>query len=320
MTTVHHVPPFGGCRCDPDVVGDCPADALCSWRQVGRSHPRQRQGRRPRREQRRFGGCGARIGLGAGASARDLCWGRHSGALLGRPSSRVQARSRPSAGGGLSPQPSNVVYTWAAPQPSANTGGGRSGFGENNSPGRYPSNRGYCPALPPKTGLSSSPSSTTTRWNGRGCPVRLRTVPGVRAYGLRRRIVASWNCGNDCCAVALVEPIRRGMHYHAWLRSGQMFGMKATRFQDRTVAHRWAARQRPDKADRLVLSCVECPRPARSRRRPPAWGRIARDVAAAVGLPVVDVRHGAHSRFPGHALTPTGVMAIRCKQFHLPDL
>ena len=31
-------------------------------------------------------------------------------------------------------------------------------------------------------------------------------------------------------------------------------------------------------------------------------------------------RMGAHSRFPGHALTPTGVMAIRCKQFHLPDL
>ena len=30
--------------------------------------------------------------------------------------------------------------------------------------------------------------------------------------------------------------------------------------------------------------------------------------------------NGAHSRFPGHALTPTGVMAIRCKQFHLPDL
>ena len=31
-------------------------------------------------------------------------------------------------------------------------------------------------------------------------------------------------------------------------------------------------------------------------------------------------RARAHSRFPGHALTPTGVMAIRCKQFHLPDL
>ena len=40
-----------------------------------------------------------------------------------------------------------------------------------------------------------------------------------------------------------------------------------------------------------------------------------------VALGAVGVRsHGAHSRFPGHALTPTGVMAIRCKQFHLPDL
>ena len=48
-----------------------------------------------------------------------------------------------------------------------------------------------------------------------------------------------------------------------------------------------------------------------------------------VGLDAVDRRtndgvvqglEGAHSRFPGHALTPTGVMAIRCKQFHLPDL
>ena len=42
-------------------------------------------------------------------------------------------------------------------------------------------------------------------------------------------------------------------------------------------------------------------------------------------LPLRPVRRGsplerAHSRFPGHALTPTGVMAIRCKQFHLPDL
>ena len=38
-------------------------------------------------------------------------------------------------------------------------------------------------------------------------------------------------------------------------------------------------------------------------------------------LVVIDEAHKwAHSRFPGHALTPTGVMAIRCKQFHLPDL
>ncbi len=37
-------------------------------------------------------------------------------------------------------------------------------------------------------------------------------------------------------------------------------------------------------------------------------------------LDAVRSRERAHSRFPGHALTPTGVMAIRCKQFHLPDL
>ena len=36
--------------------------------------------------------------------------------------------------------------------------------------------------------------------------------------------------------------------------------------------------------------------------------------------PNVEKSAWAHSRFPGHALTPTGVMAIRCKQFHLPDL
>ena len=36
--------------------------------------------------------------------------------------------------------------------------------------------------------------------------------------------------------------------------------------------------------------------------------------------PLFDAVRRAHSRFPGHALTPTGVMAIRCKQFHLPDL
>ena len=47
---------------------------------------------------------------------------------------------------------------------------------------------------------------------------------------------------------------------------------------------------------------------------------LARDKwrSATEALKEANVR--AHSRFPGHALTPTGVMAIRCKQFHLPDL
>ena len=43
--------------------------------------------------------------------------------------------------------------------------------------------------------------------------------------------------------------------------------------------------------------------------------------AALIEVPLQELAHQrAHSRFPGHALTPTGVMAIRCKQFHLPDL
>ena len=49
-------------------------------------------------------------------------------------------------------------------------------------------------------------------------------------------------------------------------------------------------RLRPEAPDRLVLACEACPAPLPSRRRPPAWGRIARDVAAAVGLPAGDVR------------------------------
>ena len=45
---------------------------------------------------------------------------------------------------------------------------------------------------------------------------------------------------------------------------------------------------------------------------------MVRQVVKTVEVAAQSLR--AHSRFPGHALTPTGVMAIRCKQFHLPDL
>ena len=75
--------------------------------------------------------------------------------------------------------------------------------------------------------------------------------------------------------------------------------------------------------------------PSRTRGGTFGWSRLARcaltsptrgdepvltgaGLRARVGAP--PPRGRAHSRFPGHALTPTGVMAIRCKQFHLPDL
>ena len=80
-------------------------------------------------------------------------------------------------------------------------------------------------------------------------------------------------------------------HYHVWVRSGQIFTMRARQYESRHTATKAARRLRPAAADRLVLACEACPPSTPSRRRPPAWGRIARDVAAAVGIPAADVRH-----------------------------
>ena len=59
--------------------------------------------------------------------------------------------------------------------------------------------------------------------------------------------------------------------------------MTTREFNDRTVCHKWAAKQRPDKADRLVLACEECPPSRRSRRRPVRWSTVAGEVAAEIG-------------------------------------
>ena len=81
------------------------------------------------------------------------------------------------------------------------------------------------------------------------------------------------------------------MHYHVWLRSGRVFTMACRPFSDRTVAHKWAKRQREDARDRLVLKCDgECPPAKRSRRRALRWGRIAADLAAALGADQARVR------------------------------
>ncbi len=61
-----------------------------------------------------------------------------------------------------------------------------------------------------------------------------------------------------------------------------MFTMTTRPFANRSVAHKWAVKQRPNKADRLVLVCEECPPGRRSQRRLPRWSRVAADVAEAV--------------------------------------
>ena len=79
-------------------------------------------------------------------------------------------------------------------------------------------------------------------------------------------------------------------HFHAWLHSGRVFTMTARPFTDRTTAHRWATKQRPDKGDRLVLACEACPPTRPSKRRAPRWATVARQVAAAVGADPAAVR------------------------------
>ena len=61
--------------------------------------------------------------------------------------------------------------------------------------------------------------------------------------------------------------------------------MNARVFNDRTVCHRWAAKQRPAKGDRLVLACSKCPVSQKSRRRPVRWGHVAK--ALGVELPAL---------------------------------
>ena len=79
-------------------------------------------------------------------------------------------------------------------------------------------------------------------------------------------------------------------HYHAWLRSGRVFTMVARPYAVASTAHRYAEKLRPDKADRLVLACTECPPSRRSKRRPVRWATVAGEVAAATGTDPVLIR------------------------------
>ena len=74
-------------------------------------------------------------------------------------------------------------------------------------------------------------------------------------------------------------------HYHAWFRAGRVFTMNSRVFNDRTGCHRWAAKQRQAKEDRLVLACSKCPGSRKSRRRAIRWGHVARELG--VKLPAL---------------------------------
>ena len=66
--------------------------------------------------------------------------------------------------------------------------------------------------------------------------------------------------------------------------------MAPRRFEVASTAYRWAAHQRTEKGDRLVLACEVCPETKPSRRRPPRWATIARRLAERFDLPAGEVR------------------------------
>ena len=66
--------------------------------------------------------------------------------------------------------------------------------------------------------------------------------------------------------------------------------MVGRRYAVPSTAHRYAEKLRPDKADRLVLACTECPVTKPSKRRPTRWGAVARAVAAELGAEPSAVR------------------------------
>ena len=99
---------------------------------------------------------------------------------------------------------------------------------------------------------------------------------GRPVYGDPRR-----NRHNNC----YISHMSNEKHFHGWLRSGRVFVMTPKVFTDRIACHRWAAKQRPAKGDRLVLACTQCPVSRKSRRRPIRWGHVARELG--VTLPAL---------------------------------
>ena len=69
-----------------------------------------------------------------------------------------------------------------------------------------------------------------------------------------------------------------------------MYTMVGRPYAVASTAHRYAEKLRPDKGDRLVLACTECPPTAPSKRRPMRWATVARQVAAAVEAEPAAVR------------------------------
>ena len=112
-----------------------------------------------------------------------------------------------------------------------------------------------------------------------GADLRIgRCAGALLSYALQQLL-------NSATIVDMPEPDGETRHFHAWFRIGRVFTMQTRVFSDRTAAHRWAAKQRPVKEDRIILACTKCPVSRKSRRRAIRWGHVAK--ALGVALPAL---------------------------------
>ena len=121
----------------------------------------------------------------------------------------------------------------------------------------------------------------------------------MRRPGLDRVRRSYWRPVDNCGTAGLCSP---GMepHHHVWVRVGRSFMLKTKAYETRSAAHKAAAKLRNDAADRMVRSCVDCPKSTPSRRRN-QWGSIAKRLAEVLELDAAVVRHAldAARRFRG---------------------
>ena len=88
-------------------------------------------------------------------------------------------------------------------------------------------------------------------------------------------------------------------HFHVWTRAGKTFLMRDRKYRTRSHANKDAVALRPDQRDRMVRECEQCPESRRSRRRPPRWAKVAREVAETVGADPAAVRTALEAALAG---------------------
>ena len=192
--------------------------------------------------------------------------------------------------------------------------------------------------------LTGSPPHVLGPGNGRkgrsGAGVRLnarQACPrGIRdANGAPSTSTASTGWQSKVTAVARLPALRRAATLVAFVHSLEASAQDdALEVLDRLLRDIFGAAEKADRKARLrslkdldalaltlAHACAALLDPALPDNvlRDHVFARVPR-VGGGAADHVSNAWLRAHSRFPGHALTPTGVMAIRCKQFHLPDL